>query len=259
MLRKVAWPLLLLTCPLLVWGQTNPKAPKGFDIPANTLSPDGRYGVTVPLLADNPSTGDEAHDRKLDDLRNSLVEVQTGRVLAVIQAGVVGWNRMGHGGILPTRWSRSGSVAVWKVDGKWSDVTLVVLRLRGGQVEWQTNVLKAAQQAILERTKRASPKKYAKVLKTNVGMGTLRADELGEVDDPRSVYPQGFTIQVDVVGSISSFPLRVTTELTSEAKPGTELYDYLTSHLTGLLDEKGKLTVTDFHLGLAPHGNFSEE
>ena len=46
--------------------------PSGYTIPDITLSPDHRYGVTVPGL-DTPNP------------HNSLIEIKTGRVLAVIQ------------------------------------------------------------------------------------------------------------------------------------------------------------------------------
>ena len=48
-------------------------APTGYTIPDITLSPDHRYGVTVPGL-DTPNP------------HNSLIEIKTGRVLAEIQA-----------------------------------------------------------------------------------------------------------------------------------------------------------------------------
>jgi hypothetical protein len=218
--------------------------PKGFTVPDNTLSPDKHYGVTVPDIFNSP-----------DNARNSLVDVNTGDVLAVIQAGRVGYNRMNHGGILPSRWSSDSSVLVWQVDGKWSDETLVVLKLQDGKVAWQTNVLKIGEQAILDRTKQAAPLKYSRVRKTNVGMGTMGPSEVGGVDDPRSAYSEGFSIQVDVVGLVT-FPLHITAELTSEVKPGVPMFRYLQSHLTGLLDSKGKFTVTSFHLGPAKPSYF---
>lgn len=246
MWRKVCF-LLLFACPNLLWGQADTKIPKGFEVPADTLSPDKRLGFLVPDI-DNDSR----------DARNSLVDVKTGRVLAILQAASVGYSRMNQGGVLPTRWSPDGSVAIWQVDGKWSDEALVALRLQAGKVAWQANVLKLGEQAILNRTKQAAPKEYAKVQKMNGGMGTLPPGELAGVDDPRSSYPQGFSIQVDVTGPLT-FPLHVTAELTSGAKPGVDMYNYLTSHLTGLLDEKGKLTVTEFHLGPAKPSRFSGE
>lgn len=244
MLRKLSL-LLLLASSTCVLGGT---VPKGFTVPDDTRSPDGRYGVTVPILAENPFTG---NFKDWDHLRNSLVNVQTGRVLAVIRAGTVGWDRMGHGEILPPRWSSDGSLLIWQVDGKWSDDALVVLKLHDGKVRWQTNVLKVAEQAILDRTKQTAPKKYALVKRTNAAFA-------GGTDDPHCAYPDGFSIQVDALDPVS-FPLRITAELTSEAKPGTEMYGVLASNLTGVLDADGKLTVTSFHLGPKHPSHFSED
>jgi len=169
--------------------------------------------------------------------------------------GSVGYNRMNHGGVLPSRWSSDGSVLVWQVDGKWSDEALVVVKLQDGKVAWQTNVLKLGEQAILDRTKQAAPMKYGQVRKTNVGMGTMGPREVGGVDDPRSAYPEGFSIQVEVIDPVT-FPLHITVELTSEAKPGVPMFRYLQSHLTGVLDTEGKLTVTSFNLGPAQPSHF---
>jgi hypothetical protein len=181
--------------------------PKGFTVPDDTLSPDKRIGVAVPNISDSP-----------DDARNSLVDARTGHVLAVIEAGCVGYNRMNHGGVLPSRWSPDGSVLVWQVDGKWSMEALVVVKLQAGRVVWQTNVLKLGELAILDRTKQAAPNKYAKARMTNVG----------GVDVPRSAYPKGFTIQVEVVGPVS-FPLQITAELISAPKEVPRFRDL---HLT---------------------------
>lgn len=236
-----------------VRGQGNPAAiPAGYTVPSDSCSPDGRYGVTVPVLAAHLDNG-EFQDP--DDSRNRLVEVPSGRVVATVDAGFVGWDRMNHDEVLPSRWSADSSTLVWQIDGKWSDAALVVLRLQHGRLLWQTNVLAEAQRAILARTKKAAPRKYALVRRTNVGMGTMGPDQVGGVDDPRSAYPEGFSIQVDVVGPVT-FPLYVTAELTSEAKPGTPMYGVLASHLTGLLDARGKLMVTGFHLGPARPSHF---
>ena len=82
--------------------------PAGFAVPVSTLSPDKRYGVLAPDL-------DHYDDAATQ--QNKLVEVKTGRVLAVIQAET-GMVHMNHNGILPSRWSADGSLLLWKVDGK---------------------------------------------------------------------------------------------------------------------------------------------
>lgn len=58
--------------------------PKGFVVPKCTLSPDGRYGVTVPILFQHEDS---------EDPKNSVIELKTGKVIAVIdtslQVGIV--------------------------------------------------------------------------------------------------------------------------------------------------------------------------
>ena len=66
--------------------------PTGYTIPDITLSPDHRYGVTVPGL-DTPNP------------HNSLIEIKTGRVLAEIQADT-GYERANHISLLPSRWTK---------------------------------------------------------------------------------------------------------------------------------------------------------
>jgi hypothetical protein len=112
--------------------------PTGYTIPDITLSPDHRYGVTVPGL-DTPNP------------HNSLVEVKTGRVLAEIQANT-GYEQANHVSLLPSRWTKDASFLLWEVDGKWCDTALVLLKLQNGKMEWQRNLLKIGQQAILNKT-----------------------------------------------------------------------------------------------------------
>jgi hypothetical protein len=208
----------------------------GFTIPESTLSPDKRYGVTV------PST-DDAID--LDDFpagkepRNKLVESSSGRVIAVI-AAETGWSRMNHGGVLPSRWAPDGSLLLWEVDGKWFPDALVLLKIENGALVWQTNILKAAQEVILARTKAAAPQKFAKAKKENAGNG--------------SAYPQGFSVDVEAMDPIA-LPLRVRVALTSNPK---EIPDMVTleSHLEAIVDSRGKFVVTGFHLGRGHSSHF---
>jgi len=93
--------------------------------------------------------------------QNKLVEVNTGRTLAVIDAepGKAGF--MNHGEIRPSRWSADGSLLLWEVGGKWSPRALVLLKIEDGKVKWQRNLLKMAQKAILTRTRKFLPKNFA--------------------------------------------------------------------------------------------------
>ena len=111
--------------------------PTGYTIPDITLSPDHRYGVTVPRL-DTPNP------------HNSLVEIKTGRV-AEIQADT-GYEQANHVQLLHSRWTKDNSFLLWEVDGKWCDVALVLLKLENGKVEWQRNLLEAAGHSRTDKT-----------------------------------------------------------------------------------------------------------
>ena len=200
--------------------------PTGYTIPDITLSPDHRYGVTVPGL-DTPNP------------HNSLIEIKTGRVLAEIQADT-GYERANHMELLPSRWAKDNSFLLWEVDGKWSDTALVLLKLKNGKVEWQRNLLEIGQQAILVRTKRAAPRKYRAAKEQNEGKG--------------SDYPDGFTVDVAVKskkGKPLSLPLAIEVFLTSNLKEIEDLIN-LDARLEASMNSEGKFTVTKFHLGTKP-------
>ena len=213
--------------------------PAGYTIPDITLSPDHTYGVTVP---------ENAHYDDIHNPQNKLVEVKTGRVLAVIKANA-GWDRGNYDNVLPANWSADGSLMLWHVDGKWSPTALVLLQIEKGTVKWQIDLLKTAQQAILAQTKKAQPQTYAAAKKQNAGSG--------------SAFPDGFTVDVSAGGSDASplttsteapkpisLPLAVHADLTSNPK---QLDSFpknaeLDSELDGVVDENGKFTVTKFQL-----------
>ena len=197
--------------------------PPGFTIPKNTLSPDKRFGILVP-------------DEKSYDAgeKNKLVEVSTGRVLAVIE-GEPGMEQMNHGGVAPTRWSKDGSLLLWHVEGKWFPRALVLIKLDGDKVQWQLDLLKAGQQEILARTREAAPKQYAAAKKRNAGSG--------------SDLPDGFVINVATdgeEGSPVSLPLQANVDLTSNPKamPG----EALNSTLEGEVGKDGEFKVLNFNL-----------
>jgi hypothetical protein len=200
--------------------------PAGYKILDITLSPDHRYGVTVPDL-DTPNP------------QNSLVEVETGRMLAVIQADT-GYEHANRNAVLPSRWAKDDSLLLWEVDGRWSDTALVLLKLQNGAVAWQLDLLKTGQQAILALTKQAEPKKY------------LVAKE--ENRDSGSAYPDGFTVDVVAAGHRSaapSLPLKIHAYLTSNPKE-IEGRTNLESRLEAVVDKNGKFRVTNFRLGPLP-------
>ena len=224
---------ILIFCFFAALGPSNGAAvgqtvPVGYTILGITLSPDHRYGVTVPdLNTPNP--------------QNSLVEVETGRVLAVIQANT-GYESANHNSVLPSRWAQDDSLLLWEVDSKWCDTALVLLKLENGTVVWQLNLLKTGQQAILALTKRAKPKKY------------FAAKE--KTRDSGSDYPDGFTVDVVAEGNENdalSLPLKIHAYLTSNPKSIAGQEDTnLDSRLDAVVDKDGKFRVTNFHLGVMP-------
>lgn len=233
--------LLLFAVPGGVVGQT---LPKGVTLPASTLSPDGRYGVTVPSLSDYPDDGKFADN---DEPHNQLVDASTGQTLATIHAET-GWDRMDRGRVLPARWSPDGALLLWEVEGRWSPTALVLLKVQANKVQWELDVLDAMQKAILTRTREAAPRKYAAAMRRNKGNG--------------SAFPDGFTVNVraagdkerggdgdDVRGKPISLPLRVHAELTSDPKQmGGPKNTRLDSELDGVINQEGKLRVSHFHV-----------
>lgn len=201
--------------------------PPGFTMPEITLSPDKRFGVLVP-------------DEKRHDAgeKNKLVEVGTGRVLAVI-GGEPGMERMNHGGIMPARWASDSSLLLWCISGKWFPRAFVLIKLRDGKVEWQLDLLKTAQREILARARTAAPASYAAAKKQNAGNG--------------SAYPEGFTVDVTTEGEEGTpiaLPLRVQVTMTSNPK-GLEDYPKnaeLDAMLEGEVARDGKFKVLQFKL-----------
>ena len=200
--------------------------PKGFIVMESSHSPDHRYGVTVPVFdLEHPENGPA-------DLRNGLVELKTGRVLAKIQAEE-GYDRLlNFRETLPARWSADSALLVWTVAGKWFPTALVALKIEKGEAKWQVDILKTAQNAILARTTKAAPRQYAATKKQNAGNG--------------SAYPEGFTVDAAVLDPIS-FPLRVHATLTANPKQMESLIN-LDSHLDAVITPEGKFVVTDFQL-----------
>jgi hypothetical protein len=209
-----------------------PQFGTNFIVPKSSVSPDGRYGVLAPA--------DWDHFEDNGKPQNKLVEMQSGRVLAPINADT-GLMQMNHGGILPARWSANSSYLIWTVDGKWFFRALVLLKIENGEVKWQRDLLQQMQQEILARTRKAKPRKYAAAKKANAGHGTA--------------YPDGFTVNVTVAGEEGApltFPLFLHARLESNPK---EIENFpknaeLTSEMDATMRADGKLVVKEFHLGL---------
>ncbi len=185
----------------------------GFGVVRSSLSPDKRYGVLAPADFDHY---DETKQQ------NKLVEVNTGRTLAVIDAETGKAGFMNHGGIQPSRWSADGSLLLWEVAGKWSPRALVLFKIEDGKVKWQRNLLKMAQQAILTRTRKFLPKDFAAFTAIDVKV-------TGKEDAPLSL------------------PLAVHAEFDSNPKaivPPPSVYVH--SEMEATIDSDGKLIVKEF-------------
>jgi hypothetical protein len=207
---------------------TGKQFPDGFGVERSSLSPDKRYGVLVPADFDH-----------YDDSKpqNKLVEVETGRTLALIDAQTGKAGFMNNGGIQPSRWSADGSFLLWEVAGKWSPSALVLLKIEDGKVKWQRDLLKMVQEEILARTRKASPTKYAAIKKRN-----------SELD--QDTYPDGFTVDVQITGKEGApltFPLNLKASLESDPKAmESPRKNQLSSEIKAVLDSEGKLIVKNF-------------
>jgi hypothetical protein len=197
-----------------------------------TFSPDYRYGVMVPVWHDEGA-------QEPDDRMNKVVEVGTQQIVAVIHAEP-GYNRaLNFHETAPPRWSQDSSVLLWKVNGKWNPDALVLLKIEQNRAKWEIDLLKTAQQAVLSRTRRATPEQYEICKKANAGSG--------------NAFPDGFTIDVTTDGENTktvSLPLVVHADLTSNPKRFPH-FPNLDSHLDAVVTPDGKFTVKDFHL--SPH------
>jgi len=192
---------------------TGKQFPNGFGIVPSSLSPDKRYGVLA--AADFDHYDETKH-------QNKLVEVNTGRTLAVIDAETGKAGFMNHGGIQPSRWSADSSLLLWEVAGKWSPLALVLLKIEDGKVKWQRDLLKMSQQAILTRTRKFLPKDFAAFTAIDVHVN-------GKEDAPLSL------------------PLAVHAEFDSNPKaiePPPSVYVH--SEMEATIDSDGKLIVKKF-------------
>ena len=194
---------------------TGKQFPDGFGVERSSFSPDKRYGVLAP---DSDHYDWTKH-------QNKLVEVNTGRTLAVINAetGCAGFTN--HGGIEPSHWSADGSLLLWEVAGKWSPRALVLLKIEDGKVKWQRDLLKMAQQAILMRTRKFLPKDFV------VNARTIDVQVTGEEDAPLSL------------------PVAVYAEFDSNPNPQLEPPPnsvYVHSEMEATVNSEGKLIVKSF-------------
>jgi len=236
--------VLVITSRFVDAGPALPLLPKGYIIVPSSISPDGRFGVSAFDNLTNPIP-----DNELDN--NKLIDLTTGSVICEIPSCAI--TRQNRGGILPARWSPDGSLLLWEVEGRWSPYALFLIRLKNNKVDWQLDLLKTVQRAILIRTHATEPLKYAAAKKWNKGSG--------------SAFPDGFTVNVRVEGDKPrgggleavkgtpiSLPLKVHSELTSNPKDiegiGTAQLD---AELDGVVENTGRFMVTGFQVRNQPY------
>ena len=201
-----------------------PQWPDGFSVYDPSISPDKAYGVLVP----NQKTFQPGSKGQ-----NKLVDLKTGKVLAVIDAeswfydASVAMNQFKA----EPRWSRDGKALAWIVSGKWGPQVFEVLILSNDEVEWQTHVLPVAHESILQRTREAVPELYAAAKLENQGNG--------------SAYPDGFTVVMGQPEEGFTLPLHCLVTLDSNPK-NIEGRTNLFSSLMLRLDGVGDLHVSEF-------------
>ncbi|MGI8908476.1 MAG: hypothetical protein ACR2IE_18530 [Candidatus Sumerlaeaceae bacterium] len=204
-----------------------------YAVPEYTVSPDGRYGVSVPHFFFEKTL--------TTDTQNRVIDLGTSRVLGVIKQDFTAYDRsLNYHAMATPRWSEDSSLLLWYVEGKWFPDSYVLLRFKNGKVQWQRDLLKISQQEILARTRKASPKQYAAAKAHNAENG--------------SAYPEGFSVDVKAVGMIG-LPLRLRVCLSANPK-GIDHALNLDSHLEAVVDEDGSFNVQKFALGCAEWSPF---
>ena len=206
-----------------------------FVVPEETRSPDGKLGVRVPVYR-------EGDDPAADARRNAVVEVATGRVVAPLAGELPAYDRaLNHHGTGEATWSADGSLLLWRVDGKWCPDALEVVRIGGdGRAAWRVDLLHAAQQAILARTREAATAAYERAKRENAGSGRA--------------FPDGFTVGVSA-GPEVTLPLEVRADLTANPKGIEDHPANLDAHLDAEVTADGALVVKRFALGTRPEAN----
>jgi hypothetical protein len=198
--------------------------------PSFTFSPDHRYGVMIPVFH---LEAEEA--KETDNRMNKVVDLSTKRVVTVIRSEP-GYDRaLNHHETVPPLWSLDSSILLWKVEGKWFCDALILLKIKDDKEQWQIDLMKESQRAILSRTRDASPERYAAARQNNVGNG--------------SSYPEGFTVRVTTNEKQIVFPYQVEVDLTANPKEIEGFRTNLESHMNAIVTEEGKYIVTKFNLG----------
>ena len=198
--------------------------------PSFTHSPDGRYGIMLPVF-------ENATENEPDTRLNKVVNLVSKQVVSTINAEPGFDRRLNFREVAPPKWSADSSVLLWKVEGKWFPTALVLLHIADGKQEWQLDLLKTAQEEILARTRKAVPERYAAAKKANAGNG--------------SAYPDGFTVDVVQDGANDdtvSLPMRFHVTLTADPKEIEDFPANLDSSLEATVTKDGKFVVNAFRI-----------
>lgn len=206
------------------------------EVSSITLSPDGRFGVTVPGHAYV-----EKADGTYDDVKNpqnAIIEIKTGKVVGII-GGDVAFEHMNHDNLMPSCWTEDDATLLWQVDSKWGIGTIRLINLKGGKIAGQVDVLNLLQKEILTRTRTARPKDYASVKRGSDGYG--------------SWFKDGFAIDVVLDAAMGNlqFPIVARVFLTSNTKGLPDITN-LDSRLNAEINRDGTFKVTKFYLGQDP-------
>jgi hypothetical protein len=210
-----------------------PNAP----ISSNTISPNKRYGVTIP----QGSAADQGSIAK----QNDLIELSDNRVLGRINADTA-FAHMNNLEILPGWWSSDDSYLLWQVKGPWGMYTQMLICLKGDKITWELDVLRALQRAILTKTEAIDPEKFLAAMKANWGNG--------------SAYPETFTVDSHAENANQGpliFPVRFHVYLTSNPK-GADGVPEVDSSMEATLSQDGAIAITEFHDGKSQMAPWNE-
>jgi hypothetical protein len=166
-----------------------------------------------------------------------VVEIKTGKLVVELD-GWEAWNHSNHGGY-GAKWSQDGLILHWEVEGKWTSLVVVIVKMNEGRFVWQKDIVPACWKAILAKTKATNPVAYTREKEENKGNG--------------AAYPEGFTVDVRVDDEESTplkLPLKVYIDLTSDPKSSRR--GIIDSWMNAVLGKDGKLTFGAFKFEKRP-------
>ena len=211
--------------------------PSGFSIQPGTLSPDRMYGVIAP---------DWQHYNENSQSQNQLVNVRDGSVLATMKTETFVADPNGstrNHVYVDSSWSSDGSVLAWVVSGRWVPFYYTLFKVGEGSVVWQSDILKTAEQEILDKTKAAVPSNYASATEWNHGGDRYN--------------PNGFMINIEAPQKGFSLPLKLRVSLTSNPKKISNVppNSWVESSMNATIQSDGTVSFSDFQVDRAEQVN----